>query len=291
MLDVRDTVLVAGRPARATVRLANDGPALEAVTVEVRVGEAAAAAAAGDVAAGAVRDVGVAGLDAPAAPGRHRAAVVVRAGGRLVAAARRPVLVVPRPRAAVAVRVAGEGATAEALAAAGTEVGAAGVLVVAEDALDAHAARAAAALAGGDGLVVLAQPAAAARHFPVPVTLGPPPAGGRRTTPSGALPCLPRHADLGGDDAGLPVDAVVTGRLEHPMVLAGDATVVGAHGGLVFCQYRLASAAAAGHPLAAALLADLVRWAAAPRAAMAVEVEAKDDGRRLAYYSFPGWAQ
>lgn len=267
-VDLGRPVLVAGEAVHATVRLAGGGPGLTAVTVRVRVGEAGAEVAAGD----GPEEVPVA-FTAPEAPGRHLATVVVRAGGAVVAARRRTVLVVP-PADPPATRP----------------------LVVGEDALDrATAAEAAAALAAGAGVLVLAQPPGAAPLYPVPVTLAPAPTGGRRTTGSGALPSLPRGAALGADDAGLAVEAVVAavgGRPlpDHPMVLAGDATVVGAHGRLVLCQYRLAGPAAAGDPLAAALLADLVRWAAAPPPAMAVEPGARDDGRRITYYSFPGWA-
>jgi hypothetical protein len=67
-------------------------------------------------------------------------------------------------------------------------------------------------------------------------------------------------------------------------------TILGSHaalgGRLVFCQYRLCAGAAAGDVVARAVLADLVRWVASPRAVMDKETISKDDGRRLTFYTW-----
>lgn len=295
-LALAGAVAVAGGRLDATLRVENDGPALAGAVAELHLGEARAVVAVGDVATGGVAEV-AAGVHAPGTPGRHLLVVVVRAGERVAGSWRRPVQVVDPPAAPYPVRALG--GAAELLALVGASAGDDGPVVVAEDALDAGVgAEAAAVLAAGGTVAVLAQPAEAAAMYPVPVTLGPAGPGRRRTTADGALPSLPRHAVLDGEDGGLPAPVVVTavdGRLlpAEPVVLAGDGTVVGGHrcgpGRLLLCQYRLAAPAAAGHPAALALLAGLVRWAADPRPGVLVEATTKDDGRRLTYYAFPGW--
>ena len=70
------------------------------------------------------------------------------------------------------------------------------------------------------------------------------------------------------EDQPFPEQPAVIAYKPDPRAITG--TVVGAQrvgaGRLIFCQYRLADRAAAGDAAAQALLADLVRWAAAPRA-------------------------
>ncbi len=90
------------------------------------------------------------------------------------------------------------------------------------------------------------------------------------------------------DGEPFPDTPVIIAYKPVPGALTG--TVVGSHavgsGRLVFCQYRLAARAASDDAAAAALLADVVRWASRPRPVMARHDHLKDDGRRLVAYSW-----
>lgn len=210
--------------------------------------------------------------------------------------------------ALVAVRLIGGGPTEAALRAVGASISGEGPTVVAEDALDAGAAPVVRRrLEAGEVVVVLAQPAAGAAFYPVAVELEALTTvwGStvfRATTDHGAIPSLPRRAVLAAEDstvqaidvmarvagAPFPDTPVVIAYKSVPGALTG--TVLGSHavgpGRLVMCQYRLAAGAAAGDPVACALLADVLRWAARPRPVMCRRDILKDDGRTLMAYSW-----
>ncbi len=157
--------------------------------------------------------------------------------------------------------------------------------------------------------MVLAQPAEAAPHYPVPVSLDALTTlwGStifRFTTDHGAIPNLPRRAVLVAEDSTVQSASAVSkvdGRAfpETPVVIAYKpvpgaltGTVLGSHpvgaGRLVFCQYRLTERAAAGDAAACALLGDVLRWAAHPRPVMQKQSAVMADGRSLLTYSWRG---
>ncbi len=92
------------------------------------------------------------------------------------------------------------------------------------------------------------------------------------------------------DGEPFPETPVVIAYKPVPGAMTG--TVVGSHpvgaGRLVFCQYRLAGAAARGDAAARALLADILRWAALDRPVLTVEEVPLADGRRARRYSHTG---
>jgi hypothetical protein len=122
------------------------------------------------------------------------------------------------------------------------------------------------------------------------------------TVGSGALTSLPRRNLLVGEEATVQAVNVITGVAgevfpTEPVVIAYkpvpgaiSATVVGLHragpGRLILCQYRLANAATRGDAAARALLADLVAWAAAPRAATVGEAVGTADGGTVTVYRY-----
>jgi hypothetical protein len=75
-----------------------------------------------------------------------------------------------------------------------------------------------------------------------------------------------------------------------PVPGAMTGTVLGSHtvaaGRLVMCQYRLSDRAASGDAAAAALLTEVLRWAAEPRPVLHKEESVKDDGRAMVAYSW-----
>ena len=256
--------------------------------------------------------IGTVALVAPDVPGNHDLVLTLRSEGRLIAGNRYPIHVVSRPYAPVRVRALGGNGLDDALRRVGARVGDGGPTFVAEGSLDDFvAAEVRERLSQGDTVVVLAQEGAAAGRFPVPVVLEPvETAWGSTvfhfTTTSGVLPSLPRRAVLAAEDSTVSATTVIAGIdgrpfPDEPVVIAYKpvpgaltATVVGAHavgtGRLVVCQYRLTRRAVAGDSAALALLRDLALWATDPRPGMGVEVERKDDGRAITYYSFPpGW--
>jgi hypothetical protein len=315
MLELESLVAAAGDVLRARVHVANDGPELRDVVIEARFGETAGPLGIDELLAfdasvldvlsiadrfsESVAEVRAEGLPAhratalgelsivvPNVPGSHDLVLRLRAGGEPVAENRYPIHVVqPRPVPQ------GDGA-----------------FVVGEGALDhAAAARAREVLEEGGVVVVLAQPAEAAEHYPVPVTLLPvATAWGSTvfhfTTDHGALPCLPRRNVLVAEDstirattvvgsigdAAFPDTPVVVAYKPVPGAITG--TVVGSHavgrGRLVLCQYRLVERATQQDAAARALLADLLRWAAELRPTVQRSRTTKADGRSMTSYSW-----
>jgi Glycosyl hydrolases family 2, TIM barrel domain/Glycosyl hydrolases family 2, sugar binding domain len=287
MLELTGFTAVAGGRVHAPLYVANDGPALQRVEVEARLGQDRVTVGPLDLPGYRARKLGEIELRAPVRPGISELVLRLSAAGQPPAENRYPLNIVGTPVVGVSVRLLGSGATAQALArldvAASAEGG--GPLVVAEGALDADAGAASRArLDDGGTVVVLAQDAVAARHYPVPAVLEPLAIGWGSsvfyfTTEQADLPSLPPRTVLTTEDVTVKPTAVLA-RLGHelwpPTALVGaykpepaplQGTVVGALpvglGRLLVCQYRLAEAAAAGDPAALAILADLVRWGVA----------------------------
>ncbi|MEY2471476.1 MAG: hypothetical protein QOK28_805 [Actinomycetota bacterium] len=311
MVELSTLVAVAGETVTGVVRVANDGPALADVEIELRFGDTwqresdgAAVSTLSSVAAHGVTHVGEASLAAPAVPGNHDLIAQLRAGGEIVAENRYPIHVVDNAAADVGVRVIGDQTTAAAIAAVGARADDdAPVVVIGERALDAAAGELAVdVLASGGVVVVLAQSPDEAWHYPVPVELTTVvTAWGSTvfhfTTDHGALQSLPRRNLLVAEDSTVQATSAVT-RIgtdafpDTPIVLAFkpvpsamSGTIVGATdvgpGRLIFCQYRLSERAAGGDAAARALLADLLRWATEARRVMHKDEFAKPDGRRV----------
>ncbi|HVF73790.1 MAG TPA: glycoside hydrolase family 2 TIM barrel-domain containing protein, partial [Acidimicrobiales bacterium] len=243
----------------------------------------------------------------PDVPGSHDLVLRLRCGDTPVCENRYPIHVVdPQPLIDAGLRVIGGGA--DALRSVGAIVGDTGPLVIGEGSLDEAAGAAArAALDAGHTVVILAQPEEAAQHYPLPVSLVTVATvwGSTQfhfTTDHGAVPSLPRRNVLVAEDSTIQA-ATVVGSVDGapfpdtPVVIAYKpvpgaltGTVLGSHavgrGRLVFCQYRLTDRAASGDAAACALLADILRWAAAPRPVMGREAVTKDDGRQLFAYSW-----
>jgi hypothetical protein len=263
----------------------------------------------GDLPPHAARYAGEMAIRAPLVPGSHDLLLRLLSHGRVVSENRYPIHVVCEPVAAHRVRVVGDGRTTEVLRDLGVIVGADGPTVIGQDCLDpATGELARARLAAGETVLVLAQQPAAEEHYPVGVRLAAvETAWGSSvfhfTTDSGALPSLPRRNVLVAEESTVQAESVVievdgAPFPEDPVVIAykpvpGGITgcVVGAHsaggGRLLLCQYRLAAPAARGDWAARALLADLVRWAAAPRAELRVERLTGRDGRGIISYAYP----
>jgi len=262
----------------------------------------------GDLPAHRVGFFGAVSIVAPDVPGNHDLIVELRARGRLVAENRYPVHVVAPGRAAVSVRALGAGDGREALAAVGATVGDAGPIVVLEDCLDAAiGTHARSLLDAGHVVLVLAQGPSAARHYPIATSIEPlVTVWGSTvfgfTTDHGAMPSLPRRNVLLGEDSTVyarNVVAAVDGEPfpETPVVIAYKpvpnaltGTVIGSHpvgaGRLVYCQFRLTAAAAAGDAGARALLADLLAWVGRARPVRDEVTLIRDDGRSLIAYSW-----
>ena len=245
MLALDSLVVTAGSDLRAPVHVANDGPPLASVTVEVRFGETAPAAGLDELLQGDGRDLPAdvvldrfretvsaialgelpgytctshaeMGVTAPDVPGSHDLVLRLLAAGRVVAENRYPVHVVDRPVDPVAVRVLGAGRTADTLRASPVVAEGLGPTVVAEDGLDpAAGAEVRARLAAGEVVVVLAQRAEAAPDYPVPVELEALTTvwGStvfRFTTDHSAVPSLPRRAVLVAEDSTVQSASVVS---------------------------------------------------------------------------------
>jgi hypothetical protein len=88
---------------------------------------------------------------------------------------------------------------------------------------------------------------------------------------------------------GFPHEPVVVAYKPVPGSITG--WIVGCHhvgpGRLIACQYRLVRRACSGDTAARALLADLVTWAAGPRAETRRRELHQPDGRTISYYSYP----
>lgn len=247
---------------------------------------------------------------APNVPGSHDLVLRLRDGaGRVTAENRYTLHVVRPPHAPVAVRLAAPSDELRSgLGLVGASVaGDAVVTIVPERGLDAAVSGdIRARLAAGEVVIVLAQPTSAAEDYPFDASLfAVETAWGSSvfhfTTDHGALPSLPRRNVLVAEDSTIQAHSVVTGIdggafPEVPVVIAFKpvpgamtGTIVGSHpvgpGRLVFCQYRLCTAAAGGDAAALALLADLLRWAGAPRRQLVVDTAALADGRRVARYA------
>ena len=311
MLELASLVVQSGSEVVAPLHVANDGPALDDVTVEVHFGDVAAwtwAAKLGDVEGYRAAPHGDVTIAAPDVPGSHDLVLRLLSAGTLVSENRYPIHVVGAPSAVHAVRVAGEGPTAEALAATGAIVGDDGPTFVPEYALgpdltDDLRER----LGRGETVVVLAQAPDAGPHYPVPAEIADVETVWGSTvfhftTDEGSLASLPRRAVLVAEDSTIQATSIVV-RLggeawpDVPEVIAYKPApnavtgrIVGSHrvgpGRLVVCQYRLVEPALSGDAAALAVLGDLVCWAAAPRPRMTHERVVKDDGRAVTFY---GW--
>ena len=327
MLELGSLVVAAGEVVRAPLHVSNDGPPLSDVEIEVRFGDVVGARTFPPALAGGAADarsvvevavsslpeyratqVGEVELPAPIVPGSHDLVVRLRARGRPLSENRYPVHVVARREPSGPVRLLGDGRTADALLAVGSEVGDHGPTIVAEGGLDAEAARELRArLADGETAVVLAQDVGAGAHYPHATELRTVETRWGSsvfhfTTDESPLSSLPRRNVLVAEDSTVQARSVVVGidgRLfpaipvviafkPDPRALTG--TVLGAHpaggGRLIFCQYRLAERAATGDVAAQVLLADLVHWAAAPRPRIVRERVATDGGRPALVYSY-----
>jgi hypothetical protein len=256
MLRLDGLVVVAGELVSAPLHVANDGPALDDVEVEVRFGDTgspigirellrldtsdmspeAVAARFGEsstavrvrhLAAHRAEQVGLVTLASPRVPGSHDLVLRLRAANGVVAENRYTLHVVARPSAAgVRVRVLGDdGTLGDALAGVSAAAGDdGGPTIVAEGALDASTASVVRErLANGEVVVVLAQQVAAAEHFPMPVALSAVETEWGSsvfhfTTDHGALPSLPRRNVLVAEDSTIQARSVVSsvGRVAFP---------------------------------------------------------------------------
>ena len=283
-----------------------DGSELPPAQVEGRFRETATEVRLSDVAGHRVAEGGTVSVRAPEVPGSHDLVLRLRAGEHGVVENRYPIHVVAQRPAPFPVRLIGTGRTADALRSVGAVLGDDGPTMVAEGALDGvTGGELAGRLDRGEVVVVLAQRAEAAEHYPAPVRLQALETVWGSTlftfaTDHGAIPSLPRRNVLVAEDSTVQASSVVSsigGRAfpDTPVVIAYKpvpnamtGTVLGSHavgtGRLVFCQYRLAAGAASGDAAACGLLADLVRWAAAPRPVIERDVVTKDDGRHLYNY-------
>jgi hypothetical protein len=247
-------------------------------------------------------------IAAPEVPGSHDLVLRLCAGGEEVAENRYPIHVVMPPAGDVAVRLLGPAGAEPALRAAGAVVGDRGPAVVAEGALDGTTgARARALLDEGEVVLILAQETAAAGDYPVAVELEDlTTAWGSTlfqfTTDYGALPSLPRRNVLVAEDStvharsvlrrvgGAPFPDTPVLIAYKPVPNAVTGTVIGSHGvgagRLVLCQYRLTGPAAAGDPVARAVLGDLLRWIGVPRPVQTRQTLATGDGRALIAFSW-----
>ncbi|HUQ22134.1 MAG TPA: glycoside hydrolase family 2 TIM barrel-domain containing protein [Gaiellaceae bacterium] len=312
MLKLDTLVLLTGTSARAPLHVANDGPALRDVRVEVRFGPDDAAVAdvrVPELAGYCVSSLGEIEVPGGDVPGSHDLTLTLTAGEDFVSENRYPVHVFPVARAEGTVRLLGVGSTLGALQAVGAEVTEEeGPTVVAEDGLDAAvAAEVQARLLQGETVVVLAQPPEAGQFFPGGAELLPVGSGWGSsvfhfTTDESPLSSLPRRGVLVAEDSTIhalsaiatlggtpfPARPVVISYKPDPGAFTG--TIVGEHevggGRLIVCQYRLADRALAGDAAARALLGDIVRWALTSEGVVRERMTAPD-GSAVHVYSFP----
>ncbi|HVE64904.1 MAG TPA: glycoside hydrolase family 2 TIM barrel-domain containing protein [Mycobacteriales bacterium] len=246
MLHLESLVVEAGGVIRAPLHVANDGPELADVEVEIRFGgapgsmsgtsplgpDASALPASsvltrlGETLAAVRRDrlpasraveLGPIHLVAPTVPGSHDLVVTLRSAGRAVSVNSYPIHVVAPPRSSAAVvRVVGDGRASDALATIGVTAGNIGPVLVAEGALDAGAgASIKELLAEGAAVVILAQQPAAAEHYPFQVRLESVATEWGSsvfhfTGDDGTLPSLPRRNVLVAEDSTIQATSIVT---------------------------------------------------------------------------------
>jgi Glycosyl hydrolases family 2, TIM barrel domain len=247
MLRLDSLVVTAGTLVEAELHVANDGPELHDVVVEVGFGDTvrplgmerllaldtselddAAIAARFEQTTWAVRlprvdgyraaHVAAVRLPAPRFAGSHDLVVRLRAGDRAIAENRYPVHVVTASGLdGLTVQLVGSAdATRAALSAVGARVGDRGPVVVGEDALDGTTGDdVSCSLRAGETVVVLAQLPQASAHYPVPIELRPvETVWGSSvfhfTTDSGALAALPRRNVLVAEDSTVQARSVVS---------------------------------------------------------------------------------
>ena len=235
MLELYSLVVAAGGRLTAPLHIANDGPPLDGVRVEVAMGEAAEAdvggarVAGGEAVAVEVGEVpgwaavaaGTVELPVPPAPGAYDVTLRLLAAGRPVAANTYPVRAVAPPpvdspehpsrwSATLPHRGPGRGPGADDAAPGPAErvfQPVPGVTVVGEGALDAEAGeRVRERLAAGETVVVLAQELGAVAWYPVAVEMAEVATAWGSTVfhftgDQRALPSLPERAVLAGEDA------------------------------------------------------------------------------------------
>ncbi len=246
MLRMSSLVVITGEKISAELSIANDGPALDDVEIQVHFGDAAAPIGVGELLAidtselapepssarfrnsawatglarvpgHAATSIGTVVVAAPAVPGSHDLFVRLRTENGSRVENRYTLHVVAPPAAPYTVQVLGAAPALErGLGRLGTTVGETGPTIVSEGALDEAAAPVIGArLAAGGIVVVLAQTEDAQRHYPIPVTLM---AVATKwgssvfhfTTDHGALPSLPRRNLLVAEDSTVQAQSVVT---------------------------------------------------------------------------------
>jgi hypothetical protein len=276
MLELSTLVAAAGSRLTAPLHVANDGPLLEDVRVEVGLAGEAAGIEVGKLPGWSAVPAGTVDLPVPVTPGAYEISLRLLAAGREVATNTYPLRAVAPPPV--------DGAGHPARWSATVFQPAPGVTVVGEGALDAEAGeRVRERLAAGETVVVLAQELAAVAWYPVAAEMAEVATAWGSTVfhftcDQRVLASLPERAVLAGEDATVvpthlltrvgdrtwPETTVVGAFKPVPDPLAGP--VVGAlpvgGGRLVTCQYRLAEPAGRGDPAALAILGDLLRWAA-----------------------------
>jgi len=246
MLKLDSLVVVAGEFVTAPLYIANDGPALDDVEIDVRFGDtgspmgmdellhfdtsglsAEAVIARFDESATGVRcerleayrsqHVGTVTLAAPHVPGSHDLVVRLRSASGSCVENRYTLHVVTPPAARLPVRALGDSASLnDALGYVLASPGESGPTIIAEGALDERTgAVARERLARGEVVLVLAQPVSAAEHYPMPVTLFDVATEWGSsvfhfTTDHGALTSLPRRNVLVAEDSTVQARSVVT---------------------------------------------------------------------------------
>jgi hypothetical protein len=276
MLELYSLVVPAGGRLVVPLHIANDGPPLSQVTVQVALAGKEAVVELGELAGWSATGAGTIELPAPGTPGPHDVSLRLLSAAREVATNTYPlraVAIAPAERAEEVSRIAS-----------GVVSPSPDLMVVGEGRLDQPTGAAARErLAAGATVVVLAQELAAVGWYPVGVEMAEVATAWGSTVfhftcDQRALPSLPERAVLAGEDATVvpthlltrvgevtwPETTVVGAFKPVPDPLAGP--VVGAGpvlgGRLVTCQYRLAEPVGQGDPAALAILDDLLRWAA-----------------------------
>jgi hypothetical protein len=244
MLRLGSLVVRRGSLLTAPLYVANDGPDLDDVAVEVRFGDTPRSVPASVLVHHDASSLGVAKtlarfdesswgtrigtlpgyraghygdvtIAVPDVPGSHDLVVRLTSGGRPVSSNGYPMHVVSPPHAAYDVRVAGAGDTEQALRAVGARVGDGGPTFVAEYGLTPDlTADLSARLAEGETVVVLAQAANAGAYYPVPAEIvDVETVWGSTvfhfTTDEGSLPSLPRRAVLVAEDSTIQATSIV----------------------------------------------------------------------------------
>jgi hypothetical protein len=293
MLELYSLVVAAGGRLTAPLHIANDGPPLPDVSVQVSLAEDSTRVEVDHVPGWSAITSGTVELPVPTSPGPYEVSLRLRTADQEVAANTYPFRVVTPtpvdnpehpPSGSATLPHRGPGHRPGAGEAGRVFCPAPGLTVVGEGALDEETGvLARERLAAGETVVVLAQDGGAAGWYPVRVELAEVATAWGSTVfhftcDQRALPSLPERAVLAGEDATVvpshlltrvgngtwPETTVVGAFKPVPDPLAGP--VVGALpvgvGRLVLCQYRLAEPAGRGDPAAVAILGDLFAWAA-----------------------------